>query len=332
MPPELVKRVASIRELGTILLLILVVMFAGIREPRFLQATSIDSILLWVPLLVVVGIGQMMVIVTRGIDVSVGSMVGLCAMVVGMLFRSHPTLALPLGVLAGAAVGLLLGSINGSLIAFARVPPIIATLGTLSAYRGLIFIVSHGVQVDSKDIPDALSRWSAEGPVQIAGVTVPWILVFSLVVCVAGSWFLKRTRPGRDVYAFGSNPEAARLRGVPVVRTAFMVYAITGLLAGLAGVLYVSRFGFVNPSSAGTGFELVVIAAVVIGGTNVVGGSGTVLGVLLGCFLLGAINVALAVLGISETWQQLVYGIVILVAVGVDTFVRRALVGSAEAA
>ncbi|AIE85434.1 ABC transporter permease [Fimbriimonas ginsengisoli] len=317
------QRVAAMREAGTVVLLLMVMVVAGIREPRFLQAASLESILLWVPLLVVIGIGQMMVIVTRGIDVSVGSMVGLSGMIVGMTFRSHPGLPIFEGTLIGVGVGLALGAVNGGLIAGARVPPIIATLGTMSVFRGLVFIVSRGEQVDSNYIPDGLTRWTLAGPVTVFGIVFPWILVIALAMAAIAAWFVRKTRAGRDIYALGSHPEAARLRGIPVRRTTFMVYAITGALAGLAGVLYASRYGVVNPGSAGQGLELLVIAAVVIGGTNVVGGSGTVLGVLLGSLFLGAVNVALAVLGITETWQQLVYGAVILIAVVVDTLLQK---------
>ncbi len=137
--------------------------------------------------------------------------------------------------------------------------------------------------------------------------------------------FLRFVRLGRYIYAFGSNPEAAQLRGIPVARTAFTVYLITGAMAGLAGLLYASRMGFVNPGQTGVGFELTVIAAVVIGGTNVFGGSGSVIGVLLGCLLLGTINVALAVLGIAATWQLAVYGFVILLAVVTDAIIQAEL-------
>lgn len=322
------RNVLAKREVGAALLLVLVMVVAGMRAHRFLEPASLESILLWVPLLLVVGLGEMAVIVTRGIDVSVGSMVGLSAMSAGMLLRAHPQWNLGIDVAAGIGAGLILGSINGVLIAFAKVPPIITTLGAMSAYRGLIFLLSHGEQVDSNYIPTALTGWSSTGPIQIGGVVLPWTLVIALVVAGAAAWFLRFTRTGRDLFAYGSNPEAARLRGVPVRRISFLVYLVTGGLCGLAGVLYASQFGFVNPASAGQGMELVVIAAVVIGGTNIVGGSGSVLGVLLGCFVLGAINVALAVLGIDETWQQLVYGTVILVAVLLDAIVRRTADGA----
>jgi rhamnose transport system permease protein len=332
MRPNALQRIAAFREGGTLVLLILVVLFAVLREPRFLEAKTINSILLWMPLLAVVGMGQMLVIVTRGIDVSVGSIVGFAGIAAGMLFRDNPGMNLFVGTLAGIGVGLLLGAINGAAIAWARVPPIIATLGTLSAYRGLVFILSGGKQIDSNHIPEGLTRLSIDGPIRFGEITIPWILVIALLIAAATSWFVKRTRTGRDIFALGSHPEAARLRGIPVSRTTFLVYAVTGALAGLAGVLYASRYGFVNPATAGQGMELSVIAAVVIGGTKVTGGSGTVLGVLLGCLLLGTINVALAVLGIAATWQLLVYGAVILIALMVEMGLQRAVRRWQEAA
>lgn len=319
------------REAGTLVLLVLVFVGAGLKEPRFWQADSLNSILLWIPLLVVVGMGQMLVIVTRGIDVSVGSMVGLSGMLVGMLFKDSPSTNVYFAMGLGLLIGAVLGSLNGLLITRAKVPPIIATLGTLSAYRGLAFIVSGSKQIDGNNLPDALTRLSLTGPIHMNGVTVPWILLIALAIAGLAAFIVRSTRFGRDVFTLGSNPGGARLRGVPVIRTTFLVYALTGALAGLAGVLYASRFGFVNPASAGSGLELVVIAAVVIGGTKVSGGSGSVLGVLLGCLLLGTINVALSVLGIEATWQMLVYGVVILIALLVDKGVQGGLSRMQEA-
>lgn len=301
-------------EVGTLALLLLVIVGTALRAPRFLGTESLQSVLLWVPLLAIVGMGQMLVIVTRGIDVSVGSIVGVAALVVGGSFRAHPGLPIGAGLLEGLAVGLGLGAVNAAAITWGRVPPIVATLGTLSAYRGLTFIVSGGKQVDSNDLPDALTRLSLDGPLKIGGVTLPWILLLALLVAALTAYFVRSTRPGRDAFALGGNPDAARLRGIPVQRTTFLVYALAGALSGLAGVLYLSRYGFANPATAGQGFELSVIAAVVIGGTRVSGGVGTVLGVILGSLLLGTMAVALAVLGIDATWQSLAYGLVILIA------------------
>lgn len=311
------------REVRTLALLIVAIAAAATKAPRFLDPTSIDSVLLWIPILIVVGMGQMLVIVTRGIDVSVGSMVGLSAMASGMFLKSHTGAPLIEAVLLGVAVGAILGAVNASAIAFGRVPPIIATLGTLSAYRGLIFILSRGTQVDSNNLPDSLKDWASNGPIHIGGVTLSWLLLFALILAAATAWFVRQTRLGRDIFSLGSNPDAARLRGIPVNRVTFAVYGVTGALCGFGGLMYASRFAFVNPGSAGSGLELIVIAAVVIGGVNVTGGSGSVLGVVLGCALLGVINVALAVLGIDATWQQLAYGTVILIAVVLDTLARR---------
>lgn len=295
-------------------MLVLVVMGTALYQPRFLGADSFSGILLWLPLLLMLGLGQLPVIVTRGIDVSVGSIVGVSAMVVGMTYRAQSGMPILVALAEGGMVGLLLGAINAAAVAWGRVPPIVATLGTLSAYRGLTFVVSGGKQVDSNDLPDSLTRFATDGPFHLGSVTFPWMLLLALVFAALAAICLRGTRGGRDIYALGNNPEAARLRGVPVLRTLFSVYAASGVLAGITGVLYASRYGFVNPATAGAGLELSVIAAVVIGGTKVTGGSGSVLGVLLGCLLLGTINQALAVMGIAATWQGLAYGIVILVA------------------
>lgn len=318
MRGALIGKIVSKPESRVAVMLLAVLVAGAIKEPRLLSAPSINSILLWIPLLVVMGVGEMLVLATRGIDVSIGSMLGLSGMIVGGLLHSqivsNPLLALLIGLL----VGCLMGLVNAGLIALCRVPPIIATLGTLTAYRGLAFIVSQGKQVDSNDIPAGLSRLSLEGPVRAGEVVVPWLVVMALVVASAAHVYASKTRPGRALYAVGSNAEAARLRGLSVNSPLVVAYTACGAMAGLAGVMYASRYGFVNPGSAGLDMELTVIAAAVIGGCDVRGGVGTVPGVLLGCVLLGVINVGLAVLGIAADWQMLVYGAVILFALGMN--------------
>lgn len=317
----LVIRLARIREAAIVVLLIVIMAVVTAIEPRFLSTFNIRSILLWAPLLTVVAMGEMMVIIIRGIDVSVGAILGFAGIVVGMIFRDNPGFNIYLGTLLGILIGAALGAINGVLIAWVKIPPVITTLGTLSVYRGLVFIVSGGRQIDPNHIPTELIRWSQRGP--FGSQLIPWVVVIALAVAALAYLFLRYTKAGRNVYALGSNPDAASLRGIPVSRTQFIVYTITGALAGLAGILYASRYGFVNPGETGVGFELTVIAAVVLGGTNVFGGSGSVIGVVLGCLLLGTINVALAVLGVAATWQLAVYGIVILLTVIVDAIVQR---------
>lgn len=313
------------REMATLLLLIAVMAVTAAIEPRYLNLGSIRSILLWIPLLAIVGMGEMMVLITRGIDVSVGSMVGLAGMIVGLVFRDAPWVPLWACVLLSLALGLTMGALNGSLIAWAKVPAVIVTLGGLSFYRGLTYLITQGSQIDGNYIPKALIRWSQVGPFGIR--LTPWIVLIVAGVALLTWLFLRYRRMGRYIYALGSNPEAARLRGVPVERVTFVVYLITGALCGFAGMLYASRFGFMNPGQTGVGLEMSVIAAVVIGGVNVFGGSGSVVGVLLGCLLLGAINVALPVLGIAGTWQLAVYGVVILMAVLADSLLKQMQVG-----
>ena len=316
-------KLSRFREIGIIIFLIAVIGITLVFKPNFLRPINIRSILLWTPLLVIIACGEMMVIITRGIDVSVGSMLAFSGMVVGMLFRDYPEFNLFLGVFLGILIGSGLGAINGLLVAWAKIPPIITTLGTLSVYRGLTFIVSGGRQIDPNHIPTALIRWSQRGPFGLQWI--PWVVIVALVVAILAAMFMRYTKRGRNIYAIGGNPDAARLRGIPVESTTFLVYMLTGAAAGLAGILYASRFGFVNPGETGVGFELTVIAAVVVGGTNVFGGSGTILGVVLGSLLLGTINVALSVLGVASTWQLAVYGFVILLAVIVDALIQREL-------
>ena len=314
-------RLARIREAAIVVLLLIITAIVTAIEPRFLSSFNIRSILLWVPLLTVVAMGQMMVIIIRGIDVSVGSILGFAGIVVGMIFRDNPGFNIYLGTLLAILIGAGLGAINGMLIAWVKIPPVITTLGTLSAFRGFVFIVSGGRQIDPNQIPTELIYWSQRGP--FGSQLVPWVVIIALVVAVLVYLFLHYTKTGRNVYALGSNPEAAHLRGIPVNFTTFIVYTITGAMAGLAGVLYASRYGFINPGQTGVGFELTVIAAVVLGGANVFGGSGSVIGTVLGCLLLGTINVALAVLGIGETWQMAVYGLVILLTVTIDAIFQH---------
>jgi rhamnose transport system permease protein len=216
-----------------------------------------------------------------------------------------------------------LGTVNGTLITQFKVPPLIATLGGLSVYRGLVFLISGGRQVDPNDIPPALIAWAQTSPIRI-----PWLVIIAAVVAIIVALFLRFTRLGRDIYAVGSNPTAARLRGIEVNRVVFLVFVMTGALAGLAGVLYASRYGTVNPADAGVGFELTVIAATVIGGTNILGGSGTIVGSVLGSLLLGVLGNAMAVTNVSGFYQKFAQGVVILLAVIVDAIIHNQLQSS----
>lgn len=310
------------RELPIALALIVLIVAVSLIQPRFLSESSIQSILLWLPLIAVCAMGQMLVILTRGIDVSVGSTLALAGMLTAMLLRDHKELNVFVAAGIGAGIGAGLGAVNGALIAYARVPAIVATLATLGIYRGLAFVVSGGVQVNDYEIPKALAAWTTTG---LFSNKLPWVVLVAGLVAVLTHVFLTRTRVGRDLYAIGGNPDAAALRGVPVRPITLLAYVLCGMGAGLAGVLYASRYGNVNPASIGSGYELLIIAAAVIGGTSIFGGVGSATGAFLGCLLLGVINVALAVLQIADTWQTAVYGFVILAAVLFDDTTARRL-------
>ena len=263
------------RELPIALALVVLVVLVSVIQPRFLSESSIQSVLLWLPLIAVCVMGQMMVILTRGIDVSVGSALALSGMLTAMLLRNNPNLNVFVAAGIGVGMGALLGAVNGGLIAYARIPAIVATLATLGIYRGLTFVVSAGRQVNDYEIPKALARWTMTG---LFNNRLPWVVLVAVLVALLTHQFLTRTRVGRNLFAIGGNPDAAALRGVPVRSVTFLAYVLCGAGAGLAGVLYASRYGNVNPASIGMDFELLVIAAAVIGGTSVFGGVGSATG------------------------------------------------------
>jgi rhamnose transport system permease protein len=317
------------REVGIALMIVLFCLGVGAYKPQFLTLDSLRIILLLTPLIMIGAMGQMLVIVARHVDLSMGSMMAVAAMSSGMMFRYAPEIWWPLSFLLSIGVGTALGLANGLLVTVFRLPAIIVTLGTLNLYRGLTFIMSDAKQIDRQYVPSALKAMSQTSPI----LGIPWIIFMSFGVALLTWWFVMHTRMGRQIYALGSNPVAAPLRGIDVTRVTLIVFAISGTLSGLAGIMYASRWGFVNPSNTGNGFEFQVIAAVVIGGVSINGGVGTVLGTVLGVILLGCVAAALPLLGIPGTTQNAIYGSVILVALMIDRLVRmqgqrRALTGA----
>ena len=304
------------REAGIAVMIVLFCAFVGILRPRFLTVNELRLILLLIPLILIGAMGQMLVLVARHVDRSIGSSQALAAIIVGMMFKFLPGVPWPVGFVVAIGIGAGLGFINGALITLFRLPAIIVTLGTLNLYRGLTFIISDAKQIDRQYVPSALKAMST-------GAGVPWIIVIALGVALLAYWFANHTRVGRQVFALGSNPTAAPLRGIRVNAVTLMVFSISGALAGLSGIMYASRWGFVNPSNTGAGFEFQVIAAVVIGGVSINGGVGSVLGVILGVLLLGCVSAALPLLGIPGTAQSAIYGAVIIIALLIDRSVRQ---------
>ncbi len=310
---DLLRRLFRAREAGVSVFLVMALVAAAILAPRFYSLQNLRNLLLDTPLVVTVGMGMTAVIVCRQIDLSVGSIVAVSGMAVGEIYRAHPSMPTPIAMAVGVAVGALLGLGNALLVTYLNVPSIITTLGTMSIYRGLAFVIGGGRQINPNDLPAHLVSLSISSPVGI-----PYLALLALVIFLLTHVFLSMSRMGRAIYATGSNPDAARLSGLPTEGIVAGAFIACGALAGLAGIMYASRFGFVNPAQTGNGFELQVIAATVIGGTQVTGGSGTAVGTLLGCILLAAIVNILTVAHLSGRWQLAAYGAIILVAIVSD--------------
>jgi rhamnose transport system permease protein len=309
---RLAERVLRVRELGIVAALALLIAVTAILEPRFIEADSLRNLALNASILAILAVGQTLVIITRNVDLSTGSILGLSAFLAGDLLSEHPGLALPVVFLLGIALGAACGLLNGILVTWGRVPALVVTLGTLYVFRGLAFLWTDGRQVNAETLPDAFLNIGSES---IAGV--PILVLFAVViVLVVGQW-LRDYRPGRELYAIGSNPDGARLAGVRSGRRVLVAFLLSGALSGLGGVLFTARFGTVD-ATAGVGYELTVIAAAVVGGVAIFGGVGSVYGAALGALLLGTITSSLIVLRIEAFWQQAAIGALLLIAIALD--------------
>lgn len=311
----LLWNIARFREAGISLFIIILILGVTLRNPAFLTADNFDDILLNISILTIVALGQTIVILTRGIDLSVSSTIGLVAMMVSFVVKQNPDFSILLAVLLGMALGAVLGIFNGLIITYGKVPPIIATLGTLSVYRGMVFFYSQGTWVNSYELPSGFKLLSKGTPLGL-----PNMVLIAILVAVVVYYFLNYTRTGREIYAVGSNPDAAQFAGIRKDRIIFLVYLLSGIAAGLAAVLWASRFESAQTNTA-LGFELQTVAAAVVGGVSISGGVGTVPGVLLGALLLGVIQNALTIIRISPFWQLAAQGLLILIAVITDKWV-----------
>ena len=316
---RLVGLVGRVRELGLVIALLVIVAVVALQEPRFLDARNLRQILVSVSILAVVAAGQTLVVLTRNVDLSVASMVGLTAYVVRDLLKEHPDLGVAGAIAVGCALGVALGAINGALVTLGQVPAIVATLGTLYVYRGIDFWYAGGQQINPGDTPAGFRDIARTAPF---GVPTPIVIAVGVVLVVA--YALRYTRTGRELYAVGSNPDAARLAGLPRDRLVFGAFVASGLLSGLGGILWAARFGTID-SSAARYFELQVVAAVVLVGVNIFGGAGTVVGAALGAIMLGSIQNALTILRLNQFWLQAISGAAILIAVTIDALITRRL-------
>lgn len=305
-------RLFRYREVPVLSALLVLIVFTATVNPRFLLPQSVKDLLLNATIIAILAAGQAMVIISRNVDLSVGSIVGITGFATGAVFDAVPTIPIPLVFLIGMGIGALLGAFNGLLVTIAGVPSLVITLGTLYVFRGINNAWAGGTEYFSGDRPKAFGALSVD---TILGLPIITLLAFAVIITLA--MYLSGFRSGRDYYAIGSDPEAAKLFGIPVGRRVLTAFIVNGALAGLAGVLWASRFSSVG-ARTGTGLELDVIAAVVVGGVAIFGGSGTVLGAAIGAFLLTTITSALTAVQVDKFWQQAVVGLLIVSAIVVD--------------
>lgn len=311
------KSVTRFRELGLLVFLILLSALVQLRNPKFLTLENINDMLTNTAILSILAVGMMMIIITRGIDLSIGASLALAGMISALTVSSYQHLNPVLAILLGTVVGLICGTINGLLISKGGVFPIITTLGMMNAYRGLTYIISGGKWVSAHQMP-ASFKSIATG--KILGINN--LVFIAIIIYVIFYYFINYTRTGRKIYAVGSNPESAKVSGINNEKILFMVYTIMGALSGLAGVLWVSKFASAQGDTA-TGYEMNVIAACVLGGVSIDGGSGKVSGVVLGALLFGMLENALPLINVSPFWQKAIQGLIILIAVIVNILVKR---------
>ena len=300
------------REIVLAVVVVGMVLAVGANAPVFLSARNLNGVLTDTAILAMMALAQMVVILTRGIDLSAAANLALSGMVAALLSETAPDLPVLITILVATACGALLGAINGALVAFVSIPPIVVTLGTLAIYRGLVFVVSGGRWITSDKVGAAFLAFPHQTILDVS--TLVWI---AAAVSVAMAVFLGRTRTGRNLYAVGGNPVAARYCGIDLERQHLLVFTLSGAVAGLCGFLWVARFGIAYTEIA-LGYELSVIAACVIGGVSIGGGIGTVTGTLLGALFLGVVVNALPVIDVSPFWQMAISGAVILGAVVVN--------------
>ncbi|MEJ2736148.1 MAG: ABC transporter permease [Anaerolineae bacterium] len=305
------------QEFGVVMILLVMVVFLSLYTDTFLTSTNIFNILRAFSWIAISAFGQCLVIITTGVDLSVGSVMGLSGLASAMLLvRGVPV---PLAVVGGLAAGFVVGMANGLMITKGKLPPFIATLGTLLMARGLCNGLTGGWPV--RDLPQSF-RTLGQHDIPIGNVGVPLPLIFVLILAVITSLFLSRTTWGYRIYAVGGNEEATRLSGISTDKIKIMVYTLCGLLTAVGGVLMTARLGVAAPL-AGWGYELDVIAAAVVGGTSFSGGEGTILGVLVGAAIMQVLRTGLVLVGVSAYWLQAVQGFVIVTAIMLDQLRKR---------
>ena len=306
---------ARFRELGIILALVIVVGATTLDNHLFLSAANVQQILAGSAIIALLAIGETIVIITRNVDLSIGSILGISAYATGVLYVHHPGVALPVVFLFALAIGAACGVVNGLIVTVGRVPSLVVTLGTLYIIRGIDGAWAGGNQVNASMLPDSFNKI---GYATVLGI--PYLGWIAIIAVAVATYSMRSFRTARDFYAIGSDPDAARLGGIPVGSRVFLAFVLSGAIAGVTGALWLSLYASVD-AIAGVGYEFQVIAAVVVGGVAIFGGSGTVLGAALGALLLYTINSALVVVNVSSFWSTALAGALLLAAIAFDRLI-----------
>lgn len=318
-------RPEQIRELVLLFLIAVVVIFFASRIENFISARTFTRVATSVAIIAVVAVGETLVVLTRNIDLSVGSVVGFAAYFVGTQLALHKEWSPLVAVLLAVGLGGVMGLFNGLLIAYGRIPAIICTLGTLAVYRAILVEYGNAKTVTADTMPQWVMDLPRQNAFSVAGLDVRLLVVVALVMVLLFQLLLTYVPYGRRLYAIGSNPEAARVAGLPAQRIVMSAYVLCGALAGLGGFMFLVRNGNLTPIAA-QGMELQVVAAVVVGGVNIFGGSGTVLGALLGAVMIDLLGQGLNRMPeISQFWLQALLGFLILLAVASDAVILNRL-------
>jgi rhamnose transport system permease protein len=319
---RLTERVFRIRESGIIAVLVVFVAVTASIQPSFLNEQNVQFLLINTTVFALLALGETMVVVSRNVDLSIGSVLGLSAYVCGGLFGQHHGIPVPVVFVVGLGIGLVCGLSNGLMVAIGRVPSLVVTLATLYIIRGVDILIVGGKEVFAQSLPASFTDIPRES---VLGV--PYLAIAIAVVVGVGAYYLRSFRSGRELYAIGSNPEAARLAGIPVGKRILTAFTVSGGIAGVAGVLWAAQYQTID-STAGTGYELTVISAVVVGGVAIFGGSGSAVGAAVGALLLSSINSALNVLGIQPLWLEAISGALLLVAITLDRVISVQLMAA----
>jgi rhamnose transport system permease protein len=309
--------VEKFRELGLVIFIVLVSVAVQARNHEFLTVLNIGQLLTNTAILGILSVGMMMVLLTGGIDLSIGATMAFSGMVTALTVRGSPFVPPAVLVLEGTVIGAVIGLVIGFLIARFSILPIIASLGLMNAIRGLTYMVSGGQWVSAYQMSE---DFKALATGRILGVNN--LIVIALIIYLIFYYFITYTRTGRRIYAVGSNPEAAEITGLPRKRIVTLVYVLMGALAGLSGVLWVAKFASAQGDTA-AGYEMNVIAACVLGGVSVSGGRGKLSGLVLGVILFGILANALPLINVSPFWQQAIQGFVILAAIITNVVIKR---------